>query len=224
MINFLALLGWSPGDDREVLTRAELIELFALDRVNASNPVFDQTKLEWLNGEHIRRMDRNDLLKALAPILIESGLTTPLGIETRWSWMLQVVGALQERLHLLTDVVPQGSYFFTGDFEYDAKGVNKQFRNATATATLQQLADAFAAMSESELTKERAEETLRELAEANNEKPAKYIHPLRLALSGVTGGPGIFDIVALLGQNECLKRIRRAIAYIENLPPQEELS
>ncbi len=221
MVNFLALLGWSPGDDREVMTLDEIIESFSLERVNAANPVFDQQKLQWLNGEHIRRMNPNDLLNALRPYLIDAGLTTPLEIETRWAWMLEVVKAMQERLHLLTDIVTQGTYFFTEDFRYDEKGVKKQFRREGALDSLKGLTQAFEDIPDSEFTRERAETALRALAESTDEKPARYIHPLRLALTGMTGGPGIFDVVAILGRARCLDRIQKAIHFVENLPPVE---
>ncbi|GAB4326242.1 MAG: glutamate--tRNA ligase [Candidatus Zixiibacteriota bacterium] len=221
MVNFLALLGWSPGDDREVMTLPELTESFSLDRVNSSNPVFDQKKLVWLNGEHIRRMDPNALLNALRPHLVNASLSTPLEIETRWAWMLEVVKAMQERLHLLTDIATQGAYFFTDHFGYDEKGVKKQFRKSGTVDVLQDLARTFESIPEAEFSKERTEIALRELADANGEKPARYIHPLRLALTGMTGGPGIFDIVTILGRDKCLDRIQRAVRYIESLPPAE---
>jgi len=220
MVNFLALLGWSPGDDREVMSRAEMIAAFTLDRVNPSNPVFDRQKLEWMNGEYIRRMDPNELLKQLTPVLMEAGLTTRLEIETRWPWMLNVVRALQDRLHLLTDIVEQGSYFFTDRFEYDPKGVKKQFRRPDAVASLQQLSQVLGSIPENAFSRETAEEELRKLAEAHDRKPADFIHPLRLAISGRTGGPGIFELLELLGRDRCVRRIEQAIRHIEALPPE----
>ena len=204
------------------MSRQELIEAFTLDRVNPSNPVFDRQKLEWMNGEYIRRMDPNDLLKQLTPVLMEAGLTTRLEIETRWQWMLQVVRALQERLHLLTDIVPQGSYFFNDKFEYDPKGVRKQFRREGAIDTLKQLIDLLNSIPDGAFNKESAEAKLRELSEKEDRKPADFIHPLRLSISGLTGGPGIFELLELLGKEQCVKRIETAIAYIQALPPEEK--
>ena len=135
MINFLALLGWSPGDDREIMTRDEMIEAYTLDRVSPSNPIFYPDKLRWMNGEYIRRMDTNELLTNLMPCIMESGLATRLEIETRWPWMLNVVGTLQERLHLLNDITEQGAFYFNDEFEYDAKGVRKQFTRPGSMAT-----------------------------------------------------------------------------------------
>ena len=125
VVNFLSLLGWSPGDDREVMSREELVAAFSLDRVNPSNPVFDLQKLEWMNGEYIRMMDPNELLKRLTPILMEAGLATRLEIETRWPWMIKMVTSLQERMHRLNDIIEMGAFYFHDQFEYHPKGVRK---------------------------------------------------------------------------------------------------
>ncbi len=218
-VNFLALLGWSPGDDREYLPRDELIAAFGLERVTATNPVFDTDKLTWLNGEYIRAMDANKLLTLLQPILMEAGLATRLEIETRWHWTLKIVRSLQERLHFLTDIVTMGAFYFRGEFDYEEKGVNKHFRKEGAADHLAALAEEFAKIPEERFNKEATEQVLRSLAEKRELKVAKLIHPLRLALTGTTKGPGMFEITDILGKERCLKRIARAIDYINNLDP-----
>lgn len=218
-VNFLALLGWSPGDDREYLPRDELIAAFGLERVTSTNPVFDTDKLTWLNGQYIRAMDENTLLTLLQPILMEAGLATRLEIETRWHWMLKIVRSLQERLHFLTDITTMGAFYFRGKFDYEEKGVNKHFRKDGAAEILTALADAFAQIPEERFDNATTEQDLRSLAEKRELKIAQLIHPLRLALTGTTKGPGMFEVTDILGRERCLKRIARAVEYIKNLNP-----
>ena len=216
IVNFLALLGWSPGDEREIMTRNELVEAFSLERVNPSNPVFDLQKLEWMNGEYIRQLSTNDLLERLTPVLMESGLVTRLHIQTNWSWMLRVVETLRERIHLLNDIVEQGAFYFTDKFDYEEKGAKKHFTRPGSAEDLSLLSAEFEKLPSVELTKERAETVLRQLAGQLARSPAELIHPLRLALTGSTTGPGIFDIVELLGRDRCVQRLRRAITAIRD--------
>ncbi len=221
-VNFLALLGWSPGDDREYLPSQDLINAFSLERVTSTNPVFDTDKLTWLNGEYLRAMDPNELLRRLLPLIMESGLATRLEVEARWHWMLEVVKSVQERLHFLTDFLDMAAFYFRGDLEYDQKGVRKHFLKQGAIDNLTVVRDAYAAMPEAQFTKERTEQVLRNLAEERGQKVAVFIHPLRLALTGRTKGPGMFDITSILGKDCCLRRIDRAREFIAALSPSED--
>lgn len=218
MVNFLALLGWSPGDDREIMSRDEMIARFSLDRVNPANPVFDLQKLEWMNGEYIRRMDTNDLVTRLTPFLMESGLASRLEIETRWPWMLKVVGSMKERMRRLTDFVDSAAFYFRHPLTYDPKGARKQFTRPGAANDLDALAVAFETMAEDTFTEENTEKALRDLAERQGRPPAELIHPLRLALTGMTAGPGLFEIVEILGRAECVRRIRGVTSALRENP------
>jgi glutamyl-tRNA synthetase len=220
-MNFLALLGWSPGDDREYLPRTELIAAFGLERVTSTNPVFDTDKLTWLNGQYIRDMDDNKLLTLLQPILMEAGLATRLEIETRWHWMLKIIHSLKERLHFLTDIIAMGAFYFRGEFGYEEQGVAKYFRKDGTSEILTALADEFAKIPEERFNQESSEQALRALAESRGAKVAQLIHPLRLALTGSTKGPGMFEITDILGRDNCLKRIARSLEYIKTLGPPE---
>jgi glutamyl-tRNA synthetase len=196
------------------MTRDELVEAFSLERVNPSNPVFDTQKLEWMNGEYIRKMNTNELLERLTPVLMESGLVTRLHIQTNWSWMLRVVETLRERIHLLNDIVEQGAFYFTDRFEFEEKGVKKHFTRPGAAEDLNLLIAEFEKTPSADFTKDHAEATLRQLAGQLARSPAELIHPLRLALTGMTTGPGIFDIIELLGSGRCVQRLRRAVTFI----------
>jgi glutamyl-tRNA synthetase len=211
LVNFIALLGWSPGDDREIMTMDEMIESFSLDRINPANAAFDINKLDWMNGEYIRACDNNRLVDLIRPFLIEAGLTTHLWINSRWEWMLKFVAALKERCKLISDFAEQGRYFFVDKFEYEEKGVNKHFKPESA-GYLRRWLDAVGSLERFDV--ENLENSLRGLSEELGIKPAALIHPTRLALTGTTKGPSLFDLMELLGRQECMKRLERAIDFI----------
>jgi len=221
LVNYSALVGWSPKDDREKMTIDEMIEAFSLEGVNPNNAVFDVEKLKWMNGEYLREIDSNKIVDLVVPLFIEAGLTTKYWVETNWHWTVKVIDALKERCRLLSEYAEKGSYFFTSNFEYDPKGVRKQFRSDGAASILADINERFQQVDV--WKKESLEETLRILADEKDLKAGKLIHPVRLAVSGMTGGPGLFDILELLGQKEVQSRIERAIKYIERgeFPEQE---
>lgn len=214
IVNFLALLGWSPGNEREIMTRDEMIELFSLERVNPANPVFDIQKLEWMNGEYIRALSNAELTDRVAPVLIAAGLIDEAQLTANREWIERAVGSLKERVRLLNDVVDLGSYYFTDKFEYDAKGTKKHFTRPGVEGDLTALGEAFAQIPASKFTLGSTESALRQLSETLGRQPAELIHPLRLALTGLTLGPGLFEIVVLLGRDKCIERIKRAVEFI----------
>ena len=212
VVNFIALLGWSPGDDREIMSLDEIIESFELDRINPANAVFDMDKLTWMNGEYIRKLENHKLVDILRPFLVESGLVTQLYINTRWDYLMKFVELMKERCRLLTDFVAQGNYFFTDDFQYDSKGVAKHFMAPGTLDNLKQFVDILKSLDRFEA--EEIENALRGLADKLGVKPALIIHPTRLAVSGVTGGPSLFELMATLGKDVCLRRLERALVFI----------
>jgi glutamyl-tRNA synthetase len=220
VVNFISLLGWSPGGDKEIMTMDEMISLFSIDKINPTNAIFDMTKLRWMNGEYIRKYDDNQLIDLLRPFLMERGLTTNLWINTRWSWMLQFVKLMKERCHLLTDFAEQGAYFFIGEFNYEPKGVEKHFMVPDVDIRLERWINVIQPINN--FSGVKLEEELRNLSESMQLKPADLIHPIRLALSGVTGGPPLFDMMELLGKDECLSRLGRAIDFIKKIHEKSE--
>ena len=211
-VNYLALVGWSPKDDREKMSRSELIEAFALDGVNPNNAIFDIEKLTWLNGEYIREMDDNELLDLITPGWIDAGFTTKYWIETNWHWAVRVIAALKQRCKTLADFVRLGRYFFKPVEDYDPGGVRKHFQPEGTAELLRVLRDRYAVVDRWD--EESLDMVLRSVAEEKRIKPASLIHPTRLAVSGLTAGPGLFEILCLLGPNEVQARLDRAIKYI----------
>jgi glutamyl-tRNA synthetase len=206
LVNYLALLGWSPGDDREFLSLSELIDLFSIERLSPTASVFDAKKLDWMNGEYIRRFSDEELLEKLSTL--DSRLST-----LEQDYMLQVVSALKPRMQKLTDFEDLSSYFFEDPKEYDSKGIEKQFGIPGACERLSRMRDNFAGTKSFDV--EGIETIIRDLASELDIKAAMLIHPLRLALSGRTGGPSMFHLVEILGKDTVLRRLEKAIEFVE---------
>jgi len=214
LLNFLALLGWSPGDGREIMPLEELIQAFTLERVNPANAAFDTQKLEWMNGEYIRKISDAELAQRAFPFLEKAGLVSSAGKSGQQDYLVKVVSLLKERCRLLTDFAELGDYFFKEEFDYDPKGVEKQFADPKAAERLQKILDAWKTIDP--FSKEKTEDSLRQLSEKEGEKPAAFIHPIRLAITGKTMGPALFDIVETLGKERVLSRLSRAGAFIKS--------
>ena len=209
LFNFLVLLGWAPGDDREIMTREEMIEAFSLDRCKSSPSRFDMKKLLWMNGEYVARQP-DDVFKAeLAERLAAAGLpATPLACS-----LDDLVPPVRIRTKTLSDLPGNCAYFFTDDVAYDPAAVEKRLHKPGARERLLAFADAFAALPD--FTVESTEAFVRAEAEkpGPDGKPVgmgPLVHPIRVAVSGRADGPGLFEMLALLGRDRVVARLRRA--------------
>jgi glutamyl-tRNA synthetase len=211
-VNFLALLGWSPKDDREILSTDQMIELFTLEGVNPSNPIFDPEKLEWMNGEYIRASDNEKLLGLVIPFLIRENLTTKEEVDEKREWLLKFISLLKERCKTLNEFTEKGKYFFAFDYQYEPKAADKHFSSPESAERLSAFIDRLSHLDAFE--KEKIEETLRNLADETGIKPATLIHPVRLAVTGTLAGPPLFDLLELLGKEETIKRIKKAVEFV----------
>jgi glutamyl-tRNA synthetase len=176
----------------------------------------------WMNAEYIRETDDNKLLELVSPFWIDAGLTTKYWIETNWHWAVRLVGLLKERCRVMVDFVDRGRYFFKPVSEYDAKGVRKHFQHAGTAELLRALRDGYEDVGK--WSPDNIDSKLRSVAEERNVKAARLIHATRLAVSGTTGGPGLFDILYMLGKKEVQARLDQAIEHIEacHFPKPEE--
>ncbi len=199
LFNYLVLLGWSPGDDREVFTRPELIEAFSLDRVQSSAAQFDWKKFEWMNGEHLRALPR-DVHRAQYIQAIPNA-------QADAEYLDAVITVMEERIKRWEDIPAMAGFFFTDDYAYDEAAVQKRLHKEGALDLLAALEAAYAALPD--FTAESAEQALRQLAEERGVKPADLIHPVRIAVSGIPQGPSLFHMLAVLGRDRVLKRMRR---------------
>ena len=213
LVNYITLLGWSPKDDREMLSMEQMVELFSLEGVNPANPIFDKEKLEWMSGEYIRSYDNEKLLDLVLPFLIKENLITEETVSQKREWFLKFVSLLKERCKTLKEFAEKGKYFFAFDYQYESTAVSKHFNSTEAAERLNTFADRLSSLDE--FKKEKIEAALRTLADELKIKPASLIHLVRLATTGTTAGPPLFDLLELLGQEEVIKRIKRAVEFIQ---------
>jgi glutamyl-tRNA synthetase len=213
MLNFLALLGWSPGDDVEVMALPELIARFDVTHLHAKAAVFDTKKLEWMNGQHLASIPIDELAAIVAPLIERAGLATVADLATRHAWFCGVLELLRIRARLTDEIVAQAGLFFTELVEFDADAVSKQWRDADATAQL--LEKTHARLVTVDAGEPAVmEDALRKLAEELGVSGGKIFQPLRVALTGLTVSPGIFDVLLYVGRERSLARIANAVSYL----------
>jgi len=205
MVNYLARLGWSHGD-QEIFSREELIQLFDIKDVASSGAVFDQAKLEWLNQESMKRMDDQRLADLAAPFVVRAGLPVP----TDRAWLARVVATLKERAKTLVELVEVGRFYFVAPERYDEKAVPK-FLTAAGAERLERL---IARLAEVDFTPAALEAAYRDLAAALGVKLVDLAQLTRLAVTGGTASPPLFEVLALLGRDETLARLRRARSVV----------
>ncbi|MCZ6677648.1 MAG: glutamate--tRNA ligase [Candidatus Poribacteria bacterium] len=213
MINFLVRLGWSYDGSEEIFSVDELIEKFSLKRVGKSDSVFDIKKLQWLNGHYIMKLDLPARTDAVIPFLQRARLLeTDLSPERR-VWLEKVVEAVGDRLTTLSDITDQASYFFTDDFDYEPQAVKRWWRKGDAVGILQGLREVLAGIDAFDL--ETVESAIWAYVEEKGIGRVKAMQPLRVALTGKSGGPGLFDITVLLGKAKVIERVDRAIDHLQ---------
>ncbi len=212
VVNFLALLGWNPGDDREKMDMNELIEAFSIENISKKSGVFDMQKLEWLNGQYLNDLPAEEILATAAPLFVEHGYVSEEEVELRREYLLSIIEHLKERCRLITELPEMARYFFIDPNTYEEKGVKKHFKTKEAADYLEKLAERFERLVP--FTVETAEEATRKFAEEMDIGAGKLIHPTRLAVTGVTYGPGLFDVLALIGCDRAVARMRAAAEFI----------
>jgi glutamyl-tRNA synthetase len=215
MLNFLALLGWSPGHDIEVMTLERMVELFDTAGLQKKAAIFDPKKLEWMNGQHLSLVSSDALAKTVAPALEAAGLATAAELSTRRDWFMALLDLLKVRARTIDDIVRQAVPYLRDEITYDAEAETKQWKDRPATAALlAAVRDTLAALPSWEPA--AMEEALRALAErlGYGEKAGKIFQPLRVALTGLGVSPGIFDVLVMLGRDRSLARVDAAVAHL----------
>jgi glutamyl-tRNA synthetase len=203
--NFLALLGWSPGSahkGREIFSSEDLTELFSLEGISKSNAVFDNDKLAWFNTEYIRASDSDKLLP-LIQIEWRAAEFTPARSSEE---ILAAIDLLKPRARSLKDFAGLFRAYFSDDFEYDPAAVTKFLSDPALPALLQELAGRYA--SAPEFSEASAEETLRDFANEKNIKAGALINGSRVALTGQAVAPSLFEVMALLGKDRVVQRLK----------------
>jgi glutamyl-tRNA synthetase len=208
MFNFLSLLGWSPGDDRELFTREELVQTFALDGISGGNAVFNPEKLDWFNQQHLMRLAPDELARRVKPSLKAAGLWRDEYLGDRHAWFFAVLELLKPRAKRLDEFASQGRFFFADAIEYDAAAVDKHLRAPGMDEHLGAFDAAIAALDTFDLVS--IEAALRAIADARGVKAGSLIHAVRVAVTGKTVSPGLFDVLALLGRERVRARMAEA--------------
>ena len=205
IFNYLLLLGWNPGDEREVLTREEMVRLFDIEKVHVTAAKFDIKKLQWMNGEYIRRAPKETYRAELLKRVADAGLSIPAGFDLDF-----LIDQLQIRTKFWSDIPGNCAYFFTDDFAFDEKAVEKRLKKDGVKELLLDLANRFEALEP--FTAAKGEEMVRELAQGQGMGP--WVHPIRVAVSGRGEGIGLFETCELLGKEKTVARLRRAANMI----------
>jgi glutamyl-tRNA synthetase len=210
MLNFLALLGWSPGGDREIMTIPEMIELFSVDGLQKKAAIFDPKKLEWMNGQHLSMVPLEELEPRVTPKIIEARLATEEELVERRDWYLKLIDLLRVRSRTIDDIVNQARPYFLEDIEYDPVAVAKNWKDSAEAASL--LSDTRDALDNVGVWETaNLESSLRALAEKRGIAAGKIFQPLRVALTGLTVSPGIFEMLLQMGRGLSIKRIDKAL-------------
>ncbi|MDO8502410.1 MAG: glutamate--tRNA ligase [Gemmatimonadaceae bacterium] len=213
MLNFLALLGWSPGGDREVMMMDEMVALFSPDGLQRKAAIFDPKKLEWMNGQHLSRMPLEELEPRVTPAMIAAGLIDADGIAARREWYTSLLDLLRVRARTIDDIVRQAGPYFLETIDYDAEAVAKSWKDRPAAADI--LTAAKTALDEApHWTPEALETALRTLAESLGVAGGKVFQPLRVALTGLAVSPGIFEVLVMQGRELVLRRIADAVEWL----------
>jgi glutamyl-tRNA synthetase len=207
LVNYLALLGWAPGDDREILSRSEMEKEFSLDRVGASPSVFDPEKLLWMNSQYIAKMPAEELLQ-------RSIAQAPGALPERPA-ALKAIELHRTRVRTTVEMGRALSSYAGDPTAYDADGLKKNVRPDTP-AQMARLAERLDALSE--WTAASTEAELRAAADELGVSAGKLIHPVRLGLTGVTVGAPLFDVMELLGKETSMRRLRR---FVESVSRQQ---
>ena len=222
MFNFLALLGWSPGSEEEVLSREEIIKRFSLEACSKSPAVFDVEKAEWMNGVYINAMSGEQLSERVLPVLVEAGLFEAEPTPERRQWLAAVCELMKERARLLTTFTTWARYFFSDEYEYENRAREKWLSREDTPEKLEGLAERLAALPE--WTAEALEAAVRGEAETRGVKAGEMIHPTRAAVSGTTVGPSLFHLLELLPQETVVARLRNTaeLSRVGELAPLPE--
>lgn len=205
VINFLALLGWNPGGEKELFEIEELIELFSMDRISKGGAKFDQEKAKWFNHQYIQMEDNEALANEFFKILTEKGINSPI------EYIVKVVGLVKERCNFVKDFWEQSSFFFESPQDYDQKLIHKQWK-PQSPEYLKEIAQLLE--NKNSFLANEIDVLLHQYIEKNQLNMGNIMNTLRLVIVGKGKGPNLSEIIHLIGKEETLERINRAIEDI----------
>ncbi len=206
LVNYLVRLGWSHGD-QEIFSRAELIEKFGLENVGKSAGIFNPEKLLWLNSHYMKTLPLSRLAEEIVPFIAAKGYAAPLDR----AWLEKMIKTLQERSGTLAELVEMGHFYLSDEISIDEKAA-KKFLTREIVEPLRELADKLATLPS--FSQPEIERVFTEVLKARNLPLGKLAQPVRVALTGSTASPGIYEVIAVLGKERTLKRLKKALEHI----------
>jgi nondiscriminating glutamyl-tRNA synthetase len=214
LFNFMALLGWSTGDEEEILSQAEIIERFAIEDVNKSGAVFDREKLNWMNGKYIRAAELDRIFELSLPFLIEAGLVDQQYVEDNRDWLHKVVDECRTGVDYLSQIPAEAELFLT-EIEFDdPAAAAEEFKGEDVKLVFETLKEK--AFAREELTAEAVGEIFKELKNELDVGGRTIYHPTRLAITGMTSGPEMTSVISIFGAEEIARRLDAALELAQN--------
>jgi glutamyl-tRNA synthetase len=211
MVNFLALLGWSPGDDRELMSINELSDSFSLEGISGGNAVFNTEKLDWMNGQYIARLPSEELLRQVEPLLVGAGLLGA-GARPADAWLYRLMDLLRPRAKRVTDFVDLARPFLADTVEYEAEAVQKHLSAPDLGEHVAALAQYLRTVNP--FDEPHVEAAVRGSAAERGIKAGALIHATRVAVTGRTASPGLFEVLVLLGREQTVRRLERLVNFL----------
>lgn len=215
IVNYLTFLGWSTGDEQEIITPAETIEKFELTKVSKKAAIYDTKKLAWINGQYLNNMSIEDVTQETIPFLLRAGLITEVQAIEELNTVKNIIEVVRSRAKTLVELTEATEYFFKDVNSYDEKGQRKYFSKVEVVDLLRRGRECLAQVECFDV--QHTEEAYGQLTVELDIKSGDLIHPTRLALTGRLVSPGLFDVMALLGKERCLTRMDQAIKYISTI-------
>jgi glutamyl-tRNA synthetase len=204
-LNMLALLGWNPGDERELFDMEEMIEAFSVERVGKAGAKFDPDKAKWFNHQYLVKKSDAELAQLFMPILVEKG------IETDPENASKIVGLVKERVNFVSELWDQTFFFFKTPESYDEKAVKKRWK-ADSYNQMQELSNVLSSIDD--FTAENTETVVKQWIEEKEYGMGMIMNAFRLLIVGALSGPHLFDIISIIGKEETLKRIQTGLEVI----------
>ncbi|WP_427340411.1 glutamate--tRNA ligase [Caloranaerobacter sp. DY30410] len=205
LVNYLALVGWSPEDNREILNMEELINEFSFDRVSKTGGVFDTDKLNWVNGQYIRKSDVDRITKLAIPYLVEAGFINEDDIKNRYEWIKMIVSALQEKISYISEIVDKAYVFFKDKVEPENEEVVEVLKGEHVPGLIEAFEEELNSIDE--IDEEFALNLFKKLQKKTGAKGKNLYMPIRAILTGQLHGPDLVKTILILGKQNILKRI-----------------
>lgn len=205
LVNFIALLGWSPGKDQEIFSMEELIELFDLERVNKSGAVFDVNKLNWMNAHYIREASVKRITKLSIPYLLDSGYISQDDVDNRYEWIEMMVESLKDKLSILSEISEKAALFFNDEIIFEDEECEEILKGEQISVLIETFREKVKAIDN--LNPVSAKAILKEIQKEKGIKGKSLFMPIRIMLTGQMHGPDLMKIITVLGKDSIIKRL-----------------